>query len=207
MDFGNILDQWEKAQKKSPEKKSSVTGGEWRYKKTQPDKSAAEEADAAGKPGASGKAGNSSKPSSAGKSGAAGRTASPAQNPMSAWLRRYGVVDKDAQKEERECKEKLLNREELKKLPCEAEIDLHGLTSEEAEQRLNAFVTECCRRGIRKILIIHGKGNHSETAPVLYGLVRSFIERDYRLGESGHPDRTAGGKGATWVLIKDLPKN
>ena len=180
MDFGNILDQWEKNQKKSPEKKPAVTGGEWRYKKTQPDNSAAGEADASAKSGNSAKAGSSS------------------VNPMAAWLRRYGVVDKDAQKEERERKEKLLNREEL---------DLHGLTSEEAEQRLNAFVTECCRRGLRKILIIHGKGNHSETAPVLYGLVRSFIERDYRLGESGHPDRIAGGKGATWVLIKDLPKN
>ena len=189
MDFGNILDEWEKNQKKSPEKKQTVNGTEWRYKKTQPDKSSAGEA------GASAKSGNSAK------------TGSSSVNPMAAWLRRYGVVDKDAQKEERERKEKLLNREELKKLPCEAEIDLHGLTSEEAEQRLNAFVTECCRRGLRKILIIHGKGNHSETAPVLYGLVRSFIERDYRLGESGHPDRIAGGTGATWVLIKDLPKN
>ncbi len=204
MDFGNILDQWEKNQKKSPEKKQTVNGSEWRYKKTQPDKSSAGEACT------SGKAGNSSKTSSATKTektGTQAKAGSPSVNPMAAWLRRYGVVDKDAQKEERERKEKLLNREELKKLPCEAEIDLHGLTSEEAEQRLNAFVTECCRRGLRKILIIHGKGNHSETAPVLYGLVRSFIERDYRLGESGHPDRTAGGKGATWVLIKDLPKN
>ena len=53
-------------------------------------------------------------------------------------------------------------------------------------------------------MIIHGKGIHTTgTDPVLGEMVRRFIERDSRLGTSGHPKTKAeGGSGATWVLIK-----
>jgi DNA-nicking Smr family endonuclease len=122
---------------------------------------------------------------------------------MTEWLRRYGVVDKDAVAEKAMEQEKQKDRAWLLDMPYEAEIDLHGLTAEEATMRLDQFVGECYKRGIRKILIIHGKGNHSEDAPVLSGMVRSFIERDYRLGESGHPDKKDGGKGATWVILRE----
>ena len=86
----------------------------------------------------------------------------------------------------------------------EASIDLHGLTKDEATVRLQVFVEECCRRKLKKILIIHGKGNHSSNEPVLAKLVHDFIERNYFLGESGHPDKEEGGRGATWVMLKNL---
>lgn len=123
-------------------------------------------------------------------------------NPMDMWLRRYGVVDKDKMFEEKEKKSLYLDRNQLRTLPWDAKIDLHGLTSDEAWEALDIFVENCQRRGFRKILIVHGKGNHSQDEPVLKGVVRRFIERDYRLGESGHPDRQEGGKGATWVIIR-----
>ena len=69
---------------------------------------------------------------------------------------------------------------------------------------LNSFITDCKRRGLKKVMIIHGKGIHtSGTDPVLGKLVRSFIERDKRCGTSGHPKNKAeGGTGATWVILK-----
>ena len=124
-------------------------------------------------------------------------------NPMEAWLRRYGTIDKDKIQEEADERLKETDRNYLREMKPEARIDLHGLHQDEAEARLNTFVTDCQRRGIRKIMIVHGKGIHSNGSdPVLGELVRKFIERDKRLGASGHPDRTQGGSGATWVIIK-----
>ena len=92
----------------------------------------------------------------------------------------------------------------IREMTPEARIDLHGLTKEDAWQRLNAFVGDCVARGLKKILIIHGKGNHSHGSdPVLGPMVKSFIEQDKRLGTSGHPDKFMGGNGATWVMIKE----
>lgn len=124
-------------------------------------------------------------------------------NPMELWLRRYGTVDKDKMQEETEERLKHTDRNYLREMKIGARIDLHGLHQDEAEMRLNSFVSDCQRRGIRKILIVHGKGIHTTGSdPVLGELVRKFIEHDKRLGLSGHPDRTMGGNGATWVIIK-----
>ena len=124
-------------------------------------------------------------------------------NPMELWLRRYGTVDKDKMIEETEQRLKENDRNHLRNMRIEARIDLHGLRQDEAELRLNSFISDCQRKGIRKILIVHGKGIHTTGSdPVLGELVRKFIEHDKRLGMSGHPDRNMGGNGATWVYIK-----
>lgn len=124
-------------------------------------------------------------------------------NPMELWLRRYGTVDKDKENADYAEKTKLESREYLRSMAPEAKIDLHGLTQSEAEERLEIFVADCKRRGLKKILIVHGKGNHSHGSdPVLGPLVKRFIEHDKRLGTSGHPDRYLGGTGATWVILK-----
>lgn len=129
----------------------------------------------------------------------------PRVNPMDLWLRRYGVMDKDSLAKEVEERERNQNREYLKKMPVGAKIDLHGLTRDEAWERLDTFIGDCCRRGIRKVLIVHGKGHHSKEradVSVLSSMVRTFVELDRRLGASGHPDKKLGGNGATWVIIK-----
>lgn len=127
----------------------------------------------------------------------------PKINPMIAWMNRYGVVDKDKMLDEAFERSKMESHTYLREMKAEAVIDLHGLTADEATAKLTFFVDVCERKGLRKILIVHGKGNHSKgTDPVLGNLVRRFIEFDSRLGMSGHPDRTQGGSGATWVIIK-----
>lgn len=90
----------------------------------------------------------------------------------------------------------------LKKLPPEAEIDLHGKTTDESDQLLSEFLKGSSRKGLRKVLIIHGKGNHSKTGPILGTWVKHFLETSYLCGETGHPDKRDGGSGATWVILK-----
>lgn len=182
--FGDILAAFEKMEKEAKNQKKS-TGQEWRYKKTEPTKKTLEKIEAEKQEKA--------------------KVEKPKEqiDPMTLWLRRYGVVDKDAEEEKLQQKMSQLDRSYLRNMAPEASIDLHGLTKEEATTRLDAFVAECIRRKITKILIIHGKGNHSSTEPVLAKLVHDYIERNYHLGESGHPDKTEGGRGATWVIIKN----
>ncbi len=90
----------------------------------------------------------------------------------------------------------------LRKLAPEDEIDLHGKTTVEAEILLSGFIKESKRNGLRKVLIIHGKGNHSQNGPVLSSLVKRYLETSSMCGETGSPDKRDGGRGATWVILK-----
>ncbi len=124
-------------------------------------------------------------------------------NSMELWLRRYGTIDKDRIQEENEERQKRTNINYLINMKIQSRIDLHGLTKDEAEERLSNFISDCVKKGMQKVLIVHGKGIHSHGSdPVLGEMVKKFIERDKRLGISGHPDKNMGGSGATWVIIK-----
>lgn len=122
-------------------------------------------------------------------------------NPMDLWLRRYGVDDKDA-REEPYYRDYAKERKRLRDMRHEAEIDLHGMTCDEAESALNVFFENSVRRGFKKILIIHGKGNHSGGGAILAPFVRSYLEKHKRAGETGHPKNADGGTGSTWVILK-----
>ena len=125
------------------------------------------------------------------------------KNLMELWLEKYGTVDKDAEADSYKESSRLRSTEYVKKMKADAVIDLHGYTRDEAWKALTGFVNDCVRKGLKKILIIHGKGIHSSSAdPVLGQMVRTFIEQNSHMGTSGHPDRTLGGSGATWVMIK-----
>lgn len=125
-------------------------------------------------------------------------------NPMEMWLRRYGTIDKDKLAAEEKNLSKRNDRNYLLNMKPEARLDLHGLHQTEAEEKLNRFISECHRRGLKKVIVIHGKGIHTAgTDPVLGELVRKFIERDKRCGMSGHAKtKQEGGTGATWIILK-----
>lgn len=90
----------------------------------------------------------------------------------------------------------------LKHASIQASLDLHGLTAEQARSRVMEFLSSCSRRGLRKVLIIHGKGYHSKGEPVLQRVVRECLEVSVHAGKSGRPKRELGGSGAVWVMIK-----
>ncbi len=128
----------------------------------------------------------------------------PQINPMEYWLNRYGTVDKDKIAEETVERTKQQDRSYVLNMKPEAYLDLHGLHQDEARIRLDSFISDCKQRGLRKVMIIHGKGIHTHgTDPVLGEVVRRFIESDRRCGTSGHPKNKAeGGTGATWIILK-----
>jgi DNA-nicking Smr family endonuclease len=122
-------------------------------------------------------------------------------NPLALWLGTRGVFDKDAALGE-EISAPERRRRLLRKRP-DGTIDLHGLTKEEAWTALEDFFRAARQQGFEKLLIIHGKGNHSGGDAVLREISRRFIERCSFAGASGAADSRWGGSGATWVLLKN----
>lgn len=205
MDFGDILSQWDDLC--AQEEKARQQGNN-KPRPRLPNAPRLDQQEEAGsdKAGSGGSPATRTCPPSKNSSAAdSSRKELPKVNPMDLWLRRYGVVDKDSLARETEERDRSQNREYLKKLPIGAKIDLHGLTRDEAWERLDTFIGDCCRRGIQKVLIVHGKGHHSKEqsdVSILSSMVRTFVELDRRLGASGHPDKKLGGSGATWAIIK-----
>jgi DNA-nicking Smr family endonuclease len=85
----------------------------------------------------------------------------------------------------------------------QGEIDLHGMTRDEARVHLAAFLSECVRRGVRCIRVIHGKGLRSRNRePVLKTKVAQWLaQRDEVLAFCEATPRDGGG-GAMFVLLK-----
>lgn len=116
-------------------------------------------------------------------------------------LDKEGTVDKDAEMDRRA----KVNPEEIRQLQSmrvQARLDLHGCTVAEARRLLGIFLDDCCRQGLRKVLIIHGKGFHSQGEPVLKKAVYELLEGDPRCGLRRVANREDGGSGATWVILR-----
>jgi len=93
-------------------------------------------------------------------------------------------------------------RNRLRNKKPDAQLDLHGLTRDQAWLALDNFFNDSKNKGLEKLLIIHGKGNHSTGEAILKRCVMDFIERCPFAGESGRGKAASGGEGATWVLLK-----
>jgi DNA-nicking Smr family endonuclease len=183
MDFGDILEQWDK--------ETSSAYGKKRIKSDE-----RKERDLSSRS-------TSNSPSSAPARPAPREGGLPSVNPMDAWLRRHGVVDKDSLVgAESPAPSPAERRRRLRARRPDASLDLHGCTREEAWVRLEAFFASAVASRLEKVVIIHGKGTHSEDDPVLGAVVRLFIERNPHAGESGFSPREEGGHGSTWVIIK-----
>jgi DNA-nicking Smr family endonuclease len=124
------------------------------------------------------------------------------------WLEINGVRDKDAEAEGgpesraalREMRGAAARR--LDGLKCQETLDLHGMSAEEAKTALRGFIDASARAGLEKVLVIHGKGLHSEGAPVLKKATREVLETHPLAGRFGEAAKEEGGSGAVWVLIR-----
>ncbi|MGP1415268.1 MAG: Smr/MutS family protein [Treponema sp.] len=117
-------------------------------------------------------------------------------NAMLDHMDKYGVKDKDVLDFQ---KNKCVNH---KKLTSDDTIDLHGLTSKEALEKLKLFFDNAVKNRYKKVSIIHGKGKHSKVSAVLYEVVRKFLEENKHAGKSGFEKNDKGGSGTTWVMLK-----
>ncbi|MDR2516434.1 MAG: Smr/MutS family protein [Spirochaetaceae bacterium] len=180
MDFGEILDAWERRQKDKKQNRA--------VRKTPPDRSASRNLPKIPPPVSPQRA-----------------------HPLAVWLSQNEVYDKDANGGQdanggMTFRGRSAEKRRLRAKKSDDEIDLHGLTRDEAWDRLDAFFANARREGFEKLLIIHGKGNHSSGEAVLKRLVRAYLERSPYAAESGHGNAAEGGSGATWVLLRQGDK-
>jgi len=81
-------------------------------------------------------------------------------------------------------------------------IDLHGLTEQQAEDQLTAWLAHCRHRSDRYALIIHGKGLGSQTQhPVLKNFVNWWLRNQPRILAFTSAQIADGGTGAVYALL------
>ena len=115
-------------------------------------------------------------------------------------------------------KEKLQNKDiNLKKNHRQKvrSIDLHGYTLDQANQKISDFISQSYIAGINKLIVVTGKGLHSENEKnpyvskdlsILKHSVPEFIKNDknlmnkiYEFSEAKIED---GGSGAFYIFLK-----
>ena len=94
-------------------------------------------------------------------------------------------------------------------------IDLHGYTLEEANRTIVNFITKSYENGINKLIVVTGKGLHSQNEKdpyvsknlsILKYSVPEFISNNQNLMKIIHEMQDAkiedGGEGAFYILLK-----
>jgi len=85
----------------------------------------------------------------------------------------------------------------------QAELDLHGLNSDEARDTLADFLAESRQLHFRCVRVIHGKGLTSPNRePVLKGKVRRWLANWGDVLAYSEAPRHAGGAGAVLILLR-----
>ena len=101
---------------------------------------------------------------------------------------------------------KLMKTLKKGEFPVQDHIDLHGLTRKEAEIRVRDFLLQSSRRGLRCVLIVHGRGlNSQDSLGVLKGalpnwLTRGPVRKIVLAFATARP--YDGGAGAVYVLLR-----
>ncbi len=83
------------------------------------------------------------------------------------------------------------------------QLDLHGLRSDEAREKLSLFVREAHKHGVRCVRVVHGKGLGSPgRAPVLKAKVQSWLAQKKEVLAFVQAKPADGGAGALVVLLQ-----
>lgn len=90
------------------------------------------------------------------------------------------------------------------KIHAEATLDLHGCLVDPAVVKLEAFLAESRRLGRRCVLVVHGKGTHSEHgAPLREGVLHALLGKLSGFVHAfASAARADGGEGATYVMLR-----
>jgi DNA-nicking Smr family endonuclease len=85
----------------------------------------------------------------------------------------------------------------------QAKIDLHGLISDEARAYVAEFLSDCKKRNIRCVRIVHGKGLGSRNRePILKNKLRHWLIQKDEVIAYAQAKPEDGGSGAVIVLLK-----
>jgi DNA-nicking Smr family endonuclease len=90
------------------------------------------------------------------------------------------------------------------KLAPEAKLDLHGLTRQEAREKVRFFLEDSTFQGLKTVLIITGRGKGSSDGPVLRQFMERYLSSDARawVVEWGRAPARYGGEGALVAFLK-----
>jgi DNA-nicking Smr family endonuclease len=84
----------------------------------------------------------------------------------------------------------------------QGQLDLHGLTRDEARDELGSFIREAHRRGQRCLRVVHGKGHGSPgKQPVLKAKVQRWLAQRNEVIAFAQAAGPQGGAGALIVLL------
>lgn len=85
----------------------------------------------------------------------------------------------------------------------QAELDLHGLRTDEARTQLSAFLRDAQNKGLRCVRVVHGKGLGSPgRQPVLKDKTRRWLVQSDRVLAFVQARADEGGAGALVVLLQ-----
>ncbi|MBN2534571.1 MAG: Smr/MutS family protein [Spirochaetales bacterium] len=123
---------------------------------------------------------------------------------MDNYLDKYLPDNASIQEKELQQKDKFPGEERAKRLRMKPQktLDLHGMMVKDACKAVDRFLFECKKAGIKKVLIIHGKGRHSRQLYTLAKKIREYIQTNPLTGECGIAEKEFGGSGALWVFIR-----
>jgi DNA-nicking Smr family endonuclease len=83
------------------------------------------------------------------------------------------------------------------RIPIEDSIDLHTFQPKEIPSLLKEYLSECQKKGVLEVRIIHGKGKGVQRT-----IVHSFLERSPLVDSYETAPLEAGAWGATLVYLK-----
>ncbi len=97
-----------------------------------------------------------------------------------------------------------VDKQELthKAAACRQVLDLHGLTREQARLAVDQALKAALQDQVASLLIIHGKGLHSSTGPVLATWLRDYLEGHSLAGKIQSVPAKQGGTGALEVSVR-----
>ena len=115
-----------------------------------------------------------------------------------------GIYDKDA-----------LNKTKNQKISKARKLDLHGLSLNDANEKIEKFIIESFDNGHRELLVVTGKGLRSKTykdpylsegLSILKNSIPEFISSNKNLSEKIYKIKKAtpkdGGDGAIHIFLK-----
>ena len=89
-------------------------------------------------------------------------------------------------------------------LNIDEQLDLHGLTREESAVQLKGFLINAKSEGLKIVLIITGKGKHSEKGASLKPFVEKWLKTEGNkfVKSFGTAPKAHGGEGAFVVFLR-----
>lgn len=92
-------------------------------------------------------------------------------------------------------------------IPYQDTLDLHGMTSDNAQKAFLHFMEQAYSTEKRCVLIVHGKGGLHGKMPIIKNLVNRWLQQHPYTRAFHSAAARHGGSGAVYVLLKKWQKN